>query len=312
MNRLTCLIAVPCVLSVLFGTARADTVEVIKTHGIRHVLDISRADRRAFSLPTDVAVDHGRIYIVDSGNNRVSVFDKAGKHLFSFGNEGDADGYFRNPVGIDVDRRGRIYVADRGNQRVQIFSSQGRFISAINMKSGGDPVEPVDVAANGRKGRLYISGSNNHRIMEYSLNGRLRRTWGGNGARPGNFRYPATIAMLPDNRIAVVDVINTRIQVFEADGRFVVEVGEWGVLPGQLFRPKGVAVDKRGRFYVSDSYLNVIQVFSETGRFHAVFGRKGRPKRFETPVGIAVDEDYRLYAVEMLANRVSVYQIVDF
>jgi DNA-binding beta-propeller fold protein YncE len=70
-----------------------------------------------------------------------------------------------------------------------------------------------------------------------------------------------------------------------------------------------VAVDSAGRFYVSDSYLNVVQVFSDTGKFLYVLGDDGKPRRFDTPTGIALDTDDHLYVVEMLKNRVSVFGI---
>ena len=63
---------------------------------------------------------------------------------------------------------------------------------------------------------------------------------------------------------------------------------------------------------MSDSYLEVIQVFDETGGFHSVIGdrRNGKVKKFRTPTGIFVDDRDRLYVVETLANKVSVYTIV--
>jgi DNA-binding beta-propeller fold protein YncE len=80
-------------------------------------------------LPRGAAVDdRGRLYIVDTINNTVRVYqptDTAGEapvYSFSFGEEGIEDGQFEYPNGIATDTRGRVYVTDRENNRVQVWS----------------------------------------------------------------------------------------------------------------------------------------------------------------------------------------------
>jgi hypothetical protein len=52
-------------------------------------------------------------------------------------------------------------------------------------------------------------------------------------------------------------------------------------------------------------------MFSSDGDFEAVLGtEKGEVLKWKTPVGITVDNQQRLYVVEMLPNRVRVYQIL--
>ena len=95
------------------------------------------------------------------------------------------------------------------------------------------------------------------------------------------------------------------------EGLFVSFVGGWGVEKGQFFRPKGIAVDKEGRIFVSDSYLGVIQAFDSLGDFQAAVADAtiGKIKKFKTPTGIHIDNNNRLYVVEMLANKVSVFSL---
>ncbi len=252
-------------------------------------------------LPTDVAVRDGRIAVVDGGHHRVVVFDADGHARASVGRPGKGPGEFEAPVGIGIDPSGRLLVADRGNRRIQIYSSEGRFIRQFAV-----PERPIDVAAS-RDGReLYVTANRKHRLLVYRPDGRMLRGWGRNGADHGEFRYPATVAVLPNRRLAVVDVFNTRVQIFDPNGAFAFQAGRWGVRPGQLFRPKGVAVDERGRLYVSDSYLNVVQVFTAEGEFLYVL----RDPRHDlvTPAGLAIDGD-RLYVAEVMADRVSVFRV---
>jgi DNA-binding beta-propeller fold protein YncE len=87
---------------------------------------ISASDAGALSLPRGLAMDDlGRLYVVDTVNQNVVVFDVTGprpKFLFSFGNYGIGDGEWRYPVGIATDGGGRVYVTDRINNRVQVWS----------------------------------------------------------------------------------------------------------------------------------------------------------------------------------------------
>jgi len=61
-----------------------------------------------------------RIYVVDTGNNRIVELDSTYnllRVLYYFYNDGVRD-YFSSPNGVFVDRRGDIYVADTANQRI--------------------------------------------------------------------------------------------------------------------------------------------------------------------------------------------------
>jgi len=107
-------------------------------------------------------------------------------------------------------------------------------------------------------------------------------------------------------------VLNTRVQVMSPQGESVAVIGGWGVDIGRMYRPKGVCVDRDNLVYVSDSYLGVVQVFNRYGHFKAVVGTEtGDVLKMTTPVGITIDDRQRLYIVEMMRNRVSVYQLSD-
>ena len=58
----------------------------------------------AFDSPTGIAVSGDRVYIADSGNHRIKVFDVHGTPLFAFGRPGTGEGQFDHPAGIAMDR----------------------------------------------------------------------------------------------------------------------------------------------------------------------------------------------------------------
>lgn len=72
--------------------------------------------------PAVIAFDtNGLLFVTDSGNHRVQLFDKNGTFITKWGSEGSEDGQFSKPESIDVDRFGHVYVADTSNNNVQLF-----------------------------------------------------------------------------------------------------------------------------------------------------------------------------------------------
>ncbi len=82
-----------------------------------------------FSLPTSAAVDHdGNVYVTDTFNNRVEIFDADGGFISSFGKNGDGPQDFERPKGIAVDCDGHIWVTDAAQDRVKVFNKEGRLL----------------------------------------------------------------------------------------------------------------------------------------------------------------------------------------
>jgi sugar lactone lactonase YvrE len=82
-----------------------------------------------FSYPTNAAVDKdGNLYVSDTFNNRIEVFDADGEFIRQFGKAGDGPGYFARPKGIALDSDGHVWVGDAVQDRVQVFSPEGRLL----------------------------------------------------------------------------------------------------------------------------------------------------------------------------------------
>ena len=307
-KRLFVRVLVCCFITAFFTTEAL----AFETRGVKLLYQLDEADGTALSLPTDVCVGpKGQIYIVDSGNDRVLGFSADGAHRLTIGAPGTAL-TLRSPTGLTVDHEGRMYIADSNNHRVLIVAPTGKQLGEIRLEANGKALKPIDVAV-GREDspsgiRIYVSENTTHSVRLYDAQGLAISIIGKKGSNPGEFRYPATLAVSDDGTLNIVDVLNTRVQRFLPNGERIAQVGNWGVTPGRLFRPKGVAIDSKGNIYISDSYLEVIQVFTPSARFRYLLGRKGQPFRFPTVTGIAV-RGGRLYVAETRLNRVSVYEL---
>jgi len=120
--------------------------------------------------PTAVAVDAaGRVYVADSGHDRVVVLDRRGRQLAAWGGEGGAPGQFSYPDGIAVDARGRVFVADAGNDRIQELTSGGRVLAVWGVEGSapGELLHPAGLAVV-CGGELLVADMRNNRVQAFS------------------------------------------------------------------------------------------------------------------------------------------------
>ena len=90
-----------------------------------------------FSRPTNAAVDaDGNLYVSDTFNDRVEIFDADGNFIRTFGKAGDGPGYFARPKGIAIDSDGHVWIADTVQDRVQVFTPEGRLLIYIGSHGG--------------------------------------------------------------------------------------------------------------------------------------------------------------------------------
>ncbi len=117
----------------------ADTLKLLRrigTGGKTHYLT-TPGD---FGAPQGVAVDgDGNVYVTDTLNNRVEIFDADGNFISQFGKAGDGPGYFARPKGIAVDSDGHIWVADDMQDRLQVFNREGQLLTYIGSGHGELP-----------------------------------------------------------------------------------------------------------------------------------------------------------------------------
>ncbi len=106
----------------------ADTFKFLRKIGVsgkKHTL----ADPGTFSLPTNIALDRdGNVYVTDTLNARVEIFDAEGNFISEFGKRGDGAWQFDRPKGIAVDGDGHIWVVDAAQDRIKVFDRQGHLL----------------------------------------------------------------------------------------------------------------------------------------------------------------------------------------
>jgi sugar lactone lactonase YvrE len=123
-----------------------------------------------FAKPTGVAVDKGgNLYVADTLNDRIEVFDPDGVFVRAWGKNGDGPGYFARPKGVTVDSDGHVWVADGMQDRVQVFTNEGQLCIAM----GGHGLLPgqfqglTNVAADNRHNMIYTAEIYPGRVQQF-------------------------------------------------------------------------------------------------------------------------------------------------
>ncbi|MCP4527935.1 MAG: hypothetical protein GY833_18775, partial [Aestuariibacter sp.] len=122
-------------------------------------------------LPRDIAVGgpDNKIYLLDSGNNRVLEADGPEDTTWDVFRSGVGWG---NPYGIDVDAAGNVYLADPTNSRIiKLLDGGGESPFGSYGTGAGQFRHPRDVAVSSVDGRMFVADTHNHRITRLLAGG---------------------------------------------------------------------------------------------------------------------------------------------
>lgn len=160
--------------------------------------------------------DRNRLYISDTKNNMVRVYDENGKPLFTIGKKGTDDGEFHFPSYLAVDKKGNLYVVDSFNFRIQIFDPAGSFVRKFGKlgDTSGSFSRPAGIGVDS-EGHIYVVDSAFNNFQIFNEEGKLLLWVGQGGGKPGEFSLPSGMYIDNKDLIYVSDTFNRRVQVFQ-------------------------------------------------------------------------------------------------
>ena len=159
-----------------------------------------------FYGPRGIAVHNNLVYVTDTGNERVQVFDLEGEFVRMFGATGSEQGQLLEPVGIAV-TDDAVLVADSHNARIARFSLAGEPLEAWDVPDweGLTFFEPYLTA--GPDGRLFATTSTNGQVIILDENGES-----GEPLTDPTMLRPYGIAVLPGgDTVLVTDGIRNAV-----------------------------------------------------------------------------------------------------
>ncbi|MDZ4064727.1 MAG: hypothetical protein U1E22_08690 [Coriobacteriia bacterium] len=255
-----------------------------------------------------------RIYVSDTGNSRICVFDSRGSFLSEMtgANEsakaGKKQRVLSQPAGLVVGDAGEVYVADIRSGAVFVLDSSGVTTQTIAPGTGSAkaPWLPTDVAL--VSGLLYATDSDG--VAVFQTDGVPLGRLGSKGT-PVELSRPNGIAEGPNESLVVSDTNAQRIASYTATGTLLWELGPAPDGPDPFGLPRGIATSESGTVFVADAFMFGIASISPDGQLQDVYRSRGKsPGQFEYPNDIDVADDL-LLVTDKDNNRIQVLRVVD-
>jgi DNA-binding beta-propeller fold protein YncE len=125
-----------------------------------------------FNFPTHLDIRDGRLFVNDTLNFRVQVFDlESGRHIGNVGDHGDRAGYFAQPKGVVAGPDGSLFVTEAIFGSVQIFNLQGEFLLAFGSPGPGPGQFQLPGGLAFWDNRVYVADGGNRRIQVFEYAG---------------------------------------------------------------------------------------------------------------------------------------------
>lgn len=297
-----------------------------------------------FDRPMGAAFGHdGRIYVTDTGHNRVCVFDSNGTFLFEFGTFGVAKplpgarntwtpGKLNYPVGIDIDQDGTVYVASFHNDQIQVFDPDGKPLREFpdahaptgrgSSGQDGQGIAVTDVAV--RDGKVYATDT--YQVFVFDAAGRLLRQFGKPGLGETDLDHPNGVAVDEEGRIYVSDSNHARLTAFAKDLSLRWNLGSppmtleavtatttTSTAEGSrsvLSLPRGLTTLDGGDVLVVDTFNFELVRVTSAGKVVGRYGERGvEPGQFNFPNDVAAAGN-RLLVADKENNRVQVVEFI--
>jgi hypothetical protein len=202
------------------------------------------------------------IYIADTLNNRIEVFDPLGFYLMQFGTAGSGDGQFNQPIDVAINSGGDIYVSDFANDRIQKFNSSGVYQSQFGTSGtgngqfnflpyGGD----LDFDS---LGNIYVTDSGNSRIQKFNSSGVYQSQFGTFGYS-GNLEFDTPSSIFIDGSDLIHIGSSGLLRIFDTSGSFLAVEANLSHFYTNIFFDT-----TRNHLYGVDQAHNHIEVYSKS------------------------------------------------
>lgn len=165
--------------------------------------------------PTGLAWSETGIFVADSSEHDIKVFDENGRLVRRIGSRGEGAGEFNGPTHLAF-QDGLLYVSDTLNARVQVLTGEGRPVRQIGARGlyVGNLTRPKGVAVDGA-GHLYVVESYYDHLVIFDQKGDYLLPVSGGDIGAGTFYLPAGVWSDPLDRIFLADMYNGRVLILQ-------------------------------------------------------------------------------------------------
>ncbi len=220
-------------------------------------INLSGKEPGRLSNPRAIDItQNGIILIVDTGNNRIQLFDLHGQFKKAIGGFGFQEDQFDHPTDIWARQVINYYVSDYNNQRLIRYDHNFNFISAFVSRDTWDTdyqfTEVISCAVNSQND-LFILDRGENKIVKFNRHDQPERSFGSYESGAGDLQEPHQLEMVAGKYLAVSDAGRKSVLIFDYFGTFIKELTH-----KRLQLPTGLATDREQGLYVADPQAQMI------------------------------------------------------
>jgi len=191
---------------------------------------------RKLRAPRGLAIHDWKLYVADSGNDRIQIFDLGTLKLLAIWRG------FKSPADVAIDAKGNVWIADRGNACIR--------------RNRGPAIDGTAIAAHFFE--VNYGPDARQRFVFIQLRGRLE-LWR-NGTPVIVAQDVATVADASAKLADLLHARGARKLFLEWDAVYPLENAE------PFIEPSDLGTDDAGRIYVVDRQKDYVRVFDAEGR----------------------------------------------
>ena len=153
----------------------------------------------------------------------------------------------------------------------------------------------------------YQLGQTAHRMIhKLAPDGTPLISFGSYGMKQGEFLYPVSLAVAPDDTLYVLDAETHLIQRFDAEGNFLARFGSRGEGRGSFNDPRILVVGRDGAVYVLDYGNRQVQRLAPDGAYQTrwAFKQGGEQTGMRLLDGLTVDTEGNLFISDASGGKI--------
>lgn len=298
-----------------------DTVKAVTTVLVdripepKYLFSISGEGKNMLKGPQGIAVDGKTIYVADSGNQVIRVFDYNGKFVRNIGPKvGNVS--LIHPISISV-VAGQLYVMDPGASKILIIDPNG---TSVREFAPGKFKAPASLF--GKDNKIYVLDSGvDPKVLIMDSQGNVQKKFGKPGVEKGQLWYPDGIYVDDQNQIWIANTQANRIDLFDENGKLLASFdkekakgkinrdGEEKEVSFSYTYPNGLAPTKAGYLVTGNSLAGSVGFIRKDGVIVADLKTINENLAMALVADVFVDDLQRLYAVDYGLNQVFVFDL---
>ena len=259
-----------------------------------------------FNQPSAIFFDElkKRLYVADTGNNRLVSFD----HEFNFISEFDAGGELKYPTSIVKNSKDQFFVVG-GTARDELFlidipKKIFKQIEIKNITARENPFLPDNLAID-KDDNLYITDRGNGRILVVDSDGRFLKEI----AVENKFVDLTDVQIDTEGNIYSLSTLEGKVYIFNNKEGSVSSFGKRGSRANEFEFPVSIAISPNRFVYVLDKHKGNVLVFKKDGNFQFNMLKKGWGNgEIYEPSYIYIDKGNKIYIVDRGNNRIQIFQ----